>query len=119
MTAGKKKSFAGKINNANPAVSFLSSPGPEEEEIETPEEPVVPVVSASNASARKPAPTQTPKTEKDKKLTIMMKSGVFENLKMIATMKRTSLTSLMNSVLNDFCANETTTIKRYKDTFLD
>ena len=117
MTAGKKKSFAGKINNANPAVSFLS--GPAEKEIESPEEPVVPVSPASSGSAEKPAPIRPPKTEKGKKLTIMMKNGVFEDLKMIATMKRTSLTSLMNSVLNDFCANEAAIIKRYKDTFLD
>jgi hypothetical protein len=117
MTAGKKKSFTGKINHTNPAVSFLSDP--EEKEIETPEEPIVSESPASRVSAAKPAPVQTPKTEKDKKLTIMMKSGVFEDLKMIATMKRISLTSLMNSVLNDFCANETAIIKRYKDTFLD
>jgi hypothetical protein len=115
MATGKKKTFAGKITAANPAVAFLSEPV---EQVK-PVKPVTMVKQVSTADMDKQVnmvrmvKPDVPAT----KYTFNISTPVLEDLRKIATMRRISVTTLINSELDEFCRTEAITVKRYDDTF--
>lgn len=62
-------------------------------------------------------PTLATDETKSKRLNLLLYPSLFENLKKIAVMQRTSVNDLINTVLNDYTEKEADQIERYNQIF--
>lgn len=71
------------------------------------------------------APAQEPTTQKlrhkaeskSKRLNLLVYPGVYEDLSKVATMKRTSVNDLINTILKEYTEAEADTITKYDSVF--
>lgn len=71
------------------------------------------------APAQEPAPQKTRRKaeSKSKRLNLLVYPGVYEDLTKVATMKRTSVNDLINTILKDYTEAEADTVKKYDSVF--
>jgi predicted HicB family RNase H-like nuclease len=99
-----KKSF----KDSNPALQFISVASQEEEAANT--DNTQNTLNTFNTSNLK-------KERKSKRLNLLLQPSVVEKVEKIATMKRTSLNDLINTLLKEFISREAETLSRYDEVF--
>lgn len=78
-----------------------------------------PALAYIGTSAQVPTPQNTKRKaeSKSKRLNLLVYPGVYEDLFKVATMKRTSVNDLINTILRDYTEAEADTIKKYDTVF--
>lgn len=106
-----KKSFN---NMSNPALQFMTTPivDQEEEKVEA-QETVAEFKGLKRG--RKPSKEET----KTKRLNLLMLPSVYEDITKIAAMKRSSVNELINTVLQEYIADNQELITKYDEVFKD
>ena len=73
----------------------------------------------SNEDKTATIPTVVKPETKSKRLNLLIYPSLLKDIKKIATVKRTSVNDLINTVLGEYIQTEATKIKRYDDFFKD
>ena len=107
-----KKSFN---EITNPALNFIT---PQGQELVTAHERQTDGVKGAYTfkglkRGRKPSQEET----KTKRLNLLMFPSVCDDINKIATMKRTSVNDLINSILQDYVTENADLLEKYADTF--
>jgi hypothetical protein len=108
-----KKSF----KDSNPAFQFISVAVQEEEVVDTHNtQDTSNIYNTENMSS--PSNTSRLKNErKSKRLNLLLQPSVMEKVEKIATMKRTSVNDLINTLLKELISRERETLSRYEEVF--
>lgn len=108
-----KKNFN---NMVNPALQFMTVPDedPGNGTGSQTEEKVIPEFTGSKRG-RKPSNEET----KTKRLNLLMFPSVCEDISKIAAMKRSSVNDLINTILQQYIADNQELVKKYDDVFND
>jgi hypothetical protein len=103
-----KKSFN---NITNPALQFMSQP--QGDNTAAPDEPEQAAGFKGLKRGRKPSTEET----KTKRLNLLMLPSVCSDLAKIAAMKRSSVNELINSILQQYVADNKELLDKYNDVF--
>lgn len=86
---------------------FTNRPNPAEEEAPKP--------SPVKKAEKKPSRQETER--KSKRVNLLMQPSVMEDLQKIATMRRTSVNDLINSVMKEYAASQRALVAQYDTVF--
>lgn len=108
-----KKDFSAAKNPVlNPAMRFITTA------TEPAAPPVLePVPTPEPNREKKPAAAADAGERKSRRLNLLVQPSVLEDISRIATMRRTSVNDLINSVLKDYAQAEAETLARYVEAF--
>ncbi len=109
-----KKNFN---NMSNPALQFMTAPAADQENratLHTEEDKQLPEFTGLKRG-RKPSKEET----KTKRLNLLMLPSVCEDVTKIAAMKRSSVNELINTVLQQYIADNQELIEKYDEVFKD
>ena len=110
-----KKSFKGE----NPALQFITQQDTQPAEAAQPTEPAKPTQATQHTESAQPTRlTHKQGTEiKSARLNLVLRPSLSQALKQIATMRRTSVNSLICDTLQALADSEADTIEKYNATF--